>query len=36
MNTEDYNESGRVYLELAEATPGEAERGMAMLKRVVG
>lgn len=36
VNTEDYNESGRVYLELAEATPGEAERGMAMLKRVVG
>ena len=29
-------ESGRVYLELADATPAEAERGMAMLKKVVG
>jgi len=24
VNTEDYNESGRVYLELADATPAEA------------
>jgi hypothetical protein len=36
VNTEDYNESGRVYLELADATPVEAERGMAMLKKLVG
>ncbi len=26
---------GRVYLELADATPAEAERGMAMLKKLV-
>ena len=26
VNTEDYNESGRVYLELADATPAEAVR----------
>jgi len=25
-----------VYLELADATPAEAERGMAMLKKLVG
>lgn len=36
VNTEDYNESGRVYLELADSTPGEAERGMALLKTLVG
>ena len=29
VNTEDYNESGRVYLELADATPAEAARGLA-------
>jgi hypothetical protein len=36
VNTEDFNESGRVYLELADATPAEAARGMAMLKTLVG
>jgi hypothetical protein len=36
VNTEDYNESGRVYLELANATPAEAARGMALLKNLVG
>jgi len=36
VNTEDHNESGRVYLELADATPAEAERGMAMLTKLVG
>jgi hypothetical protein len=36
VSTEDYNESGRVYLELADATPAQAERGMAMLKKLVG
>ena len=35
VNTEDYNESGRVYLELADATPADAARGMAMLKKLV-
>jgi hypothetical protein len=36
VNTEDSNESGRVDLELADATPAEAERGMAMLAKLVG
>lgn len=36
MNTEDYNESRRVYLELADGTPAEAARGMAMLTKLVG
>ena len=27
---------GRVYLELADGTPAEAERGMAMLRKLVG
>lgn len=36
VNFEDFNESGRVYLELADATPAEAERGMALLKTLVG
>ena len=36
VNIEDFNESGRVYLELADATPAEAERGMALLKTLVG
>lgn len=27
---------GRVYLELADGTDGEAERGMAMLRKLVG
>ena len=36
VSTDDYNESGRVYLELADATPAEAARGMAMLKKMVG
>ena len=35
VNTEDFNESGRVYLELADATPADAARGMAMLKKLV-
>jgi hypothetical protein len=34
VNTEDFNESGRVYLELADATPAEAARGMALLTKV--
>lgn len=32
VNTEDFNESGGVYLELADATPVEAARGKALLK----
>ena len=36
VNTEDFNESGRVYLELSDATPAEAARGMAMLEKLVG
>ncbi len=36
VNTEDFNESGRVYLELADATPVEAARGLAMLTKLVG
>lgn len=36
MNAEDSNESGRVYLELADATPAEAARGMEMLTKLVG
>jgi hypothetical protein len=36
VNTEDFNESGRVYLELADATPAEAARGMALLTKLVG
>ena len=36
VNTEDFNESGRVYLELADATPAETARGMAMLTKRVG
>jgi hypothetical protein len=35
VNTEDFNESGRVYLELADATPAEAARGMALLEELV-
>jgi hypothetical protein len=35
VNTEDFNESGRVYLELSDATPDEAARGMALLQQVV-
>ena len=31
-----YDARGRVYLELADATPAEAERGMAMLKKLAG
>jgi hypothetical protein len=34
VNIEDYNESGRVYLELADATPAEAARGTALLEKV--
>ena len=30
-----YDARGRVYLELADATPAEAERGMGMLKKLV-
>jgi hypothetical protein len=29
-------ESGRVYLELADATPAEAARGMALITKLVG
>jgi len=37
VNIEEYTDaSGRVYLELANATPEEAERGMAMLTKLVG
>lgn len=36
VNTEDFNEIGRVYLELADATPAEAARGMAALTNLVG
>lgn len=36
VNTEDFNESGRVYLELADATPAEAERAMGLLGNLVG
>ena len=35
VSTDDYNESGRVYLELADATPAEATRGMAMLRKLL-
>ena len=36
VNIEEYTDaSGRVYLELANATPEEAERGMALLKKLV-
>ena len=31
-----YDARGRVYLELANATPAEAEREMAVLKKLVG
>ncbi len=31
-----YDARGRVYLELADATPAEAERGMALLRKLVG
>jgi hypothetical protein len=34
--TEDFNETGRVYLELADATPAEAARGMALLTKLAG
>ena len=34
VQVDDYNESGRVYLELADATPAEAARGMAMLQKL--
>jgi len=30
------NASGRVYLELLNATPAEAARGMALLQKLVG
>ena len=36
VNTEDFNERGRVYLELADATPAEATRGTALLEKLVG
>jgi len=36
VNTEDFNESGRVYLELADATPAETARGMALLGKLAG
>ena len=31
-----YDARGRVYVELADATPAEAERGMAVFKKLVG
>ena len=31
-----YDARGRVYLELADATPAEAQRGMALLNKLVG
>ena len=31
-----YDARGRVYLELADATPAEAGRGIAVLKKLVG
>lgn len=31
-----YDARGRAYLDLADATPAEAERGMAMLQKLVG
>jgi hypothetical protein len=34
--TEDYNEAGRVYLELGDAAPAEAACGMALLTKLVG
>jgi len=34
VHTEDVNESGRGDLELADATPAEAARGMALLEKV--
>jgi len=36
VNIEDFNESGRVYVELADATPAEAARGMALLTELLG
>lgn len=36
VNTEDESESGRVYLELADARPAETERGMALLRKLAG
>jgi hypothetical protein len=36
VNIEDFNERGRVYLELADATPAEAARGMAFLTKLAG
>jgi hypothetical protein len=35
VNTEDYNETGRAYLELADATPAEVARAIALLTKVV-
>jgi hypothetical protein len=35
VNTEDFNGSGRAYLELADATPAEAARGMPLLSALV-
>ncbi len=31
-----YDARGRVYLELADATPAEADRGLAVLRKLVG
>lgn len=36
MNTEDFNESGYVYLEVVDATPAEGERGPAVLGKLAG
>lgn len=37
LQTEGYYDTrGRVYLELSDATPAEAARGLALLKKLVG
>lgn len=36
VQTEDFKENGRVYLKLADATPAEAARGMALLTTLIG
>ncbi len=36
VQVDDYSESGRVYLELADAMPAETARGMAMLQKLAG
>jgi hypothetical protein len=36
VQAEDYYDGGRIYLDLSEATPAEAARGLALLKKVAG